>query len=205
MNKEIANILINLKAVHISPNDFFTWTSGIKSPIYCDNRKIISFPDQRNFVVESFVNKIKEEYPEVELIAGTATAGIPWASFIAQSMDLPMVYIRSSIREHGLKSAIEGQTEPKQKVLLIEDLISTGKSSLQAADYIINADLQLLSVLSIFSYDLPIAKDNFLQHNVNYSSLCTLPKLLEFALESDYLNKDQVNTVLEWIKNVTLN
>ena len=152
-------ILIDTKAVHINTEELFTWTSGIKSPIYCNNRLLISYPEYRNFIVSEFIKVIKTDFPETQILAGTATAGIPWAAFIAHEMNLPMIYIRSKAKGHGLKSALEGDFKPNQNTLIIEDLISTGKSSKTALDHAINDGLIVKGVLALFSYNLKKSKE----------------------------------------------
>src|SRR5690606_27172177 len=184
--------------VHLSPDTPFIWTSGIKSPIYCDNRKIISHPEFRNQITSFFISLIKKKYPEVSLIAGTATAGIPWASFIATRLGLPMIYIRSSSKGHGLKNALEGDFHFGQKTLIIEDLISTGKSSLAACREAQAAGLEVLSVLSIFNYSLSLAENEFISHNIKYDSLCGFEALLKTALEDRYINQKQLETIKRW-------
>lgn len=196
----VANALLTTKAVHIKPdpNEFFTWTSGKRSPIYCDNRTLISYPHYRELITQSFCQLIKEKYKSVELIAGTATAGIPWASWIASELNLPMVYIRSKPKGHGLKSAIEGQSQEGQKTLIVEDLISTGKSSIEAFEHAKSAKLDVLAVLSIFNYGFSLAKENFESYSLKNESLCNLSELLEYARESSILNEKEVQTVLSW-------
>jgi len=205
MGSEIAKILLEIQAVHLSPDDFFTWTSGIKSPIYCDNRKIISYPAQREIVVNEYINHIKENHPNVEVIAGTATAGIPWASFIAQKMDLPLIYVRSSIKAHGLNNAIEGHYQEGQKVILIEDLISTGKSSIKAGLDLRAVKLDLLSVVSIFNYGFELAKDQFQKNTMNYHSLSDLDAMLEFARAKNLLSEQQIAIIKAWKTSIVIN
>jgi orotate phosphoribosyltransferase len=202
MKKEIAKILLEIKAVHLQPNNFFTWTSGIKSPIYCDNRQIISFPSLRKKVVASFIQLIKEQYHEVEVIAGTATAGIPWAAWIADELGLPMIYIRSNSKGHGLQNSLEGKYSAGQKVLVIEDLISTGKSSIQAAIDAKDNELDVLAVLSIFNYGFYKALKAFQEADIPFSSLCSLSDMLKLSLEENLLSSDQVDIIKEWKKTV---
>ncbi len=199
MNK-IAKALLDSQAVHIRPTpaEFFTWTSGRRSPIYCDNRQLISYPEYRQTITEHFVRYIKDRYKDVELIAGTATAGIPWAAWIADALNLPMVYIRSKPKGHGLKSAIEGKISAGQKTLIIEDLISTGKSSLEAVEHAKQDELNVLAVLSIFTYEFADADQRFKEANLTKYSLCTLTDLLHHAQEHKLLNESDVKTVLEW-------
>jgi orotate phosphoribosyltransferase len=205
MKHEIAKILLEIKAVNLSPDDFFTWTSGIKSPIYCDNRQIISYPEYRNVVVDKFVNLIKDQYSNAEVIAGTATAGIPWAAWIADKLNLPMIYIRGSAKGHGLKNAIEGKVDKGQKVVLIEDLISTGKSSVAAAKEIQNDELELLTTLSIFTYGLDLSKEKFAVDNLTFTSLCDIDALLEYAGEENLLTDEQIAIIKEWKNTIKLN
>lgn len=198
MTNEIAKILLEIKAVHLNPDDFFTWTSGIKSPIYCDNRQIISYPEYRNQIVQNFVSYIQDKHSEADLIAGTSTAGIPWAAWIADKLNLPMIYIRSGSKGHGLKNAIEGKITQGQKTLVIEDLISTGKSSIQAANEVKEAGLNLLEIVSIFNYDFSKAKEAFNLAKMEYHSLCTLPEMLHFALQESLLTQSQIDIINEW-------
>lgn len=198
----IAAILLKLKAVHLSPDNFFTWTSGLKSPIYCDNRKIISHIDYREFIVDSFVDQLKLQ--DIDVIAGTATAGISWAAWIAQKMQKPMIYIRSGAKGHGLKNAIEGELTAKSKVAVIEDLISTGKSSIAAAKEVINSDAQVVEVKSIFEYGFAGTKESFNQNKISYSSLCTLEELLQYAKDNDLLSKEQIEIIVQWKENIKM-
>ena len=161
MSKRVSEILLDIEAVKIQPNDPFTWASGIKSPIYCDNRKTIGFPKERKELITLFIEKIKENYSDVEVIAGTATAGIPHAAFLAAGLDLPMVYVRGEKKKHGAGKQIEGGDVEGKKVILIEDLFSTGGSSLKAADALKEAGAEVISVMSVFSYELDVLKENF--------------------------------------------
>lgn len=197
---DIAKALLDSKAVHIQPNpqNFFTWTSGKRSPIYCDNRTLISFPKFRQQVNNSFIKVIRKHFSDVELIAGTATAGIPWAAWIADSLNLPMVYIRSHAKGHGLKTAIEGVSSEGQKTLIIEDLISTGKSSIEAYQHAKDAGLNVQAVLSIFTYDFPIANSRFKEIELKKLSLCTLESLLIHAKDSKLLDAKDVLVVENW-------
>ena len=202
MNK-VANALLKTGAVHIkpAPEDFFTWTSGKRSPIYCDNRVLIAFPQYRKIITEEFVKILKKKHPQTELIAGTATAGIPWAAWLADELELPMVYIRSKPKGHGMQTAIEGKCGAGQKTVIIEDLISTGKSSIESYKHCLGEQLEVQGVLSIFSYDLPIADIKFKQSQLEKTSLCTLNQLLEYAKSEHLLNERDVGTVCEWRLN----
>ena len=202
MNK-IANSLLNCEAIHIKPNekDYFTWTSGKRSPIYCDNRQLISYPEHRKMIVLEFVKYIKKNYNHVDIIAGTATAGIPWAAWIADELNLNMVYIRSKPKGHGLKSAIEGKITEGQTVLIIEDLISTGKSSIEAINHAKDDKLNVLGVLSIFNYEFKESIETFKVANTSFHSLCNLDQLTTEANAQNLISAEEVDYVLEWKKS----
>jgi orotate phosphoribosyltransferase len=197
---QVAKILLKEKAVFLRPDDMFTWTSGIKSPVYCDNRLLISAVESREFIIKSFVEAIKPM--NVNLISGTATAGIPWAAWIAHEMKLPLVYVRSSSKDHGRQNAIEGASSPGQKTVLIEDLISTGKSSIAAADKLKEAGVEVLSVMSIFTYNFSQALDVFKNAGYTTSSLSNFEILAKVAYDDKMLNEAALNQVLDWRKNV---
>ncbi len=186
--KEIVKELLRIQAIHLSPENPFTWTSGIKSPIYCDNRQIISHVVTRKLVIDCFVDKLKESHPDVEVIAGTATAGIPHAAWIADRMKLPMIYVRGSSKGHGLQNKIEGKLTSGSKVVIIEDLISTGKSAIEATLAVQAAGGEVLEVVSIFSYGLQKAFDSFRQNNIKFSSLTNVEHLLQVAQEQELIN-----------------
>lgn len=197
----ISDILLEIKAVRLEPVNQFTWTSGIKSPIYCDNRQIISYPSHRKLITERFCERIKN-LGEVDLIAGTATAGIPWASWIADKMELPMVYVRGGSKGHGLKNAIEGNFQSGQKAVVIEDLISTGKSSIEAVSKLQEAGVQVLEVQSIFNYEFEAAKKNFQEATVAFHSLAGLEDLLTRAQAKGLLSTEQIGIIREWKQNI---
>lgn len=196
----VAQILLKEKAVFLRPEEPFTWTSGIKSPVYCDNRLLISTVESREVIIKAFAAKAKEI--GVDVIAGTATAGIPWAAWIAQELRLPLVYVRSSSKDHGRQNAIEGATKPGQKTVLIEDLISTGKSSIAAAKKLEEAQVSVKSILSIFTYDFAQAREIFETNNLNFSSLSNFEVLAKVAYDNKMLNEAALNQVLEWRKSV---
>lgn len=198
----IAELLLKEKAVFLRPEDPFTWTSGIKSPIYCDNRILISAVESRTRVIRSFCEKIKSY--KADYVAGTATAGIPWAAWIADHMNLPLVYVRSSSKEHGRQNAIEGRIPEGARAILIEDLISTGKSSVAAAQRLQEQKVQVEAVLSIFSYNLPVAQRAFQDAQLKFDSLSTFEVLAQVAYDQKMLNEASLNQVLEWRKSVTL-
>jgi len=201
MNAEIiAELLLKEKAVFLSPDKPFTWTSGIKAPIYCDNRLLISSVESRKIITKYFCEIISVLAPEV--IAGTATAGIPWASFIAYELKLPLIYVRSSSKEHGRENAIEGRFEKGSKVVLIEDLISTGKSSVEAAKKLSEADLLVTKILSIFSYELPKATETFSEHKLTYQSLSNFDSLANVAFKKGQFDQKTLNDLISWRKGI---
>lgn len=197
---KIARILLDIKAVALSPSDPFVWTSGLKSPIYCDNRLIMSYPKERLIVEQAFVALINERFPDVDVIAGTATAGIPHASMIAQLMNKPMIYVRSDAKKHGKKNAIEGVIEKGQKVLMIEDLISTGKSVIQAANFVNDAGGKVIGCCAIFNYLLPIGQVAFSKVNYPLFTLTNYDVLVQEAVRSDEL-KEFKDILASWRKD----
>lgn len=198
--RTIAQILLKEKAVFLRPHEPFTWTSGIKSPVYCDNRLLFSTVESRETIVRAFVEKVKAL--KVDVIAGTATAGIPWAAFIAQELRLPLIYVRSSAKEHGRQNAIEGQAPAGARTVLIEDLISTGKSSIAAADRLKEANLQVEKILSIFSYGFPQAEAAFDQAHLPFESLSTFEVLAKTAYDEKQFDAQTLDQVLAWRKGV---
>lgn len=199
-SEQVARILLEEKAVFLRPEEPFTWTSGIKSPVYCDNRLLISAVTSRETILDAFVEKIRPLNPQV--IAGTATAGIPWAAWIAMKMELPLIYVRSSSKEHGRQNAIEGRALTGSRAVLIEDLISTGKSSIAAAQKLQEAKIEVLEVLSIFSYDFSQMREVFANASLKQSSLSTFDVLAHVAFEDKRLDENALNAVLEWRKGV---
>jgi len=200
----IAQSLLDEKAVFLRPEEPFTWTSGIKSPIYCDNRMLISAPQARSLIVEQFVKLIQEQKLLPEIIAGTATAGIPWAAWIADRLHLPMVYVRSSAKDHGRKNLIEGKITPSNRVILIEDLISTGKSSLAAAQNLEDNQMKVLAVLGLFHYNFPMTHKTFSHEGLPVHALCTLDQLLEFASTTKKISEEQRKDILSWRQNTQI-
>ena len=180
LERKLAKDLLAIQAVALRPNDYFTWTSGIKSPIYCDNRITMSYPSIRREIAAGMVEVIKEKYPAVEVIAGTATAGIPHAAWVSELLDLPMIYVRDSAKKHGKTNQIEGRVLEGQKVVIIEDLISTGLSSLKVAKALREAGAEVLGVVAIFSYELTKAHEDFSQAGVEYIHQEDVEKLLEW-------------------------
>ncbi|GGZ99095.1 orotate phosphoribosyltransferase [Ignatzschineria ureiclastica] len=198
---KVAEALLSIDAVSLSPNDPFTWASGLKSPIYCDNRLIVSHPEVRKFISKNLIKLIQENFPEVEVIAGTATAGIPHASWVSAVLEKPMVYVRSSPKKHGRGNMIEGIIKPGQKVVIVEDLISTGGSSLTCADALKEAGAEVIGVAAIFSYDLPIAAENFGKAGLHYATLSNYPALLETALSKNIISEEERVALTEWNKD----
>lgn len=199
--KNIAKDLLQIEAVFLSPNEPFTWASGLKSPIYCDNRITMSYPVVRTEIAKGLAEKIKETYPDVQVIAGTATAGIPHAAWVADLLNLPMVYIRSKAKDHGKGNQIEGRIFKGQKMVIIEDLISTGGSVLEAADAAEREGADVLGVAAIFTYELPKGKAKFAETNRELVTLTNYSTLLEAALESNYIEESDVTLLQNWKKD----
>lgn len=202
LERTIAKHLLDIEAVALRPNDYFTWTSGIKSPIYCDNRITMSYPKIRREIAAGMSKVIKEKFPEVEVVAGTATAGIPHAAWVSEVLDLPMIYVRDSAKKHGKTNQIEGRLLEGQKVVIIEDLISTGLSSLKVAKALEEAGAKVLGVVAIFSYELKKAQDAFAIDNVVYYTLTNYNFLIEEAVASNYIKQEDVEKLLEWRNNL---
>ena len=201
-SSEIAKTLLDIKAIFLRPDDMFTWASGIKSPIYCDNRITLSYPQARNLIKSAFVDIIKTKYPNAEYIAGVATAGIPHATLIADALGLPMVYVRSSSKEHGRSNQIEGSIPAGSKVVVIEDLISTGGSSLSAVKALQESDIDVLGMVAIFTYGLKKAQENFAQAGISLDTLSDYSTLIQVALENKQISKEQVKILEDWQKNL---
>lgn len=196
--RQIADKLLSIGAVALRPHQPFTWTSGIKSPIYCDNRLTMSFPEIRDLIAASFAAVISEQYPEAEVVAGTATAGIPHAAFTAQKLGLPMAYVRDKAKGHGKENQIEGLIKPGQKVIVIEDLISTGGSSIKAAQAISDAGAEPLAVLAIFSYQLDKAVQAFAEAGVKLQTLSSYSALIEVAAEQGVIKPEDLALLKSW-------
>ncbi|GGN96389.1 orotate phosphoribosyltransferase [Saccharibacillus kuerlensis] len=198
---KIAADLLQIGAVALSPDEPFTWTSGIKSPIYCDNRLTMAYPEVRERIAEGFAELIRSQYPDAEVIAGTATAGIPHAAWVAQKLNLPMAYIRDKAKGHGKQNQIEGLIKPGQKVVVIEDLISTGGSSLKAALAVREVGAEPLAVLAIFSYQLDRAVQAFAEENVPLVTLSNYTALMQTALQLGTIQESQVELLQSWRKD----
>lgn len=198
---EIASDLLQIKAVTLRPKDPFTWSSGMKSPIYCDNRITMSSPEIRNKIAEGFVAIIKKNYPDVQVIGGTSTAGIPHAAWVSQKLELPMIYIRDKAKGHGKENVIEGLLNSGQRVIVIEDLISTGGSSLKAAQAVNQAGGQVLAVVAIFTYELDRAADAFRESGIPLYTLSNYSALLQVAEQSGLVQEDELVLLKSWGNN----
>ena len=197
----ISEHLLQIKAIKLSVKKPFTWASGIKSPIYCDNRITLSYPRARTFIRQEFVKIIQEEFNSIDVIAGVATGGIAQGALVAQDLDLPFVYIRTAQKSHGMENQIEGIVNPGNNVLVIEDLVSTGKSSLNAVKALKDADCNVKGMLAIFSYKLDIAEENFKKDKCLLYTLSDYPTLIKAAAESNYIQDTEIDTLRKWQKD----
>ncbi len=195
---EVTKKLVQINTIKIQPSTPFTWASGWKAPIYCDNRKILSFPEARTFIRDQFVKLIREKYPEAEVIAGVATGAIAHGVLVAEELGLPFVYVRAKPKGHGLENLIEGDLKAGQKVVVIEDLVSTGISSLKAAEAISNFGGDVLGMMAIFTYNFPIAKENFEKQGIELTTLSKYQTLLEVALESGDIKESEIDSLNQW-------
>ena len=198
--KEIAKDLLKIKAVKLSPDKPFTWASGIKSPIYCDNRLTISYPEIRKQIAQGLAAQIKAEFPDIEVIGGVATAGIPHAAWVADELGLPLIYVRSKPKDHGCGKQIEGVLPAHAKTVLIDDLLSTGGSVLKAVKAAQNEGADVIGVGAIFSCQLPAVSANFKQAGLSFTTLTNYSELLETATEENYIAEDQLETLKKWRK-----
>lgn len=198
MRRKAAECLLKTEAVFFRPDDPFTWASGIKSPIYCDNRLVLSDPQSRETIEEGLIALIRSEYPEAEALFGTATAGIAHAAIAAHEMGLPMGYVRSSAKDHGRGSRIEGRVLPGQKVVVVEDLISTGGSVISAAKALEEAGAEVLGVVCIFSYNLNKSREAFAEANLEYKSLTDFDAACEAAAETGYIQSADIDRLMEF-------
>ena len=198
LEERVAKALFDVKAVKINVNEPFTFASGIKSPIYCDNRFVLGFSDERDVIVDGFIQAIDSD---VDVIVGVATAGIPWASFIADRMKKPLAYVRNKPKDHGAGKQIEGAEVKGKKVVVIEDLITTGKSSLIAVDVLQKEGVADMEVKSIFTYGFDAAKENYDKFNCKFSSLSNFNVLINLLKNTDYLTKEEAEIALEWSKS----
>lgn len=198
MRKLIAGRLLEIEAVTLKPSEPFTWASGLKSPIYCDNRLTLSFPSIRREIATGLKELILEKFPEVELVAGTATAGIPHAAWVSELLDLPMCYVRSKAKGHGKGNQIEGKASSGQKVVVVEDLISTGGSVITAVEALREAGCEVLGVVSIFTYELPKGKELLTDAKISAYSLTDFSTLIEVAKAKGYIGEEDLASLTDW-------
>jgi orotate phosphoribosyltransferase len=196
--KAVAEKLLQVSAVTLRPQEPFTWASGWKSPIYCDNRKILSFTHIREFVKSEMCNVIFDKFPDANLLAGVSTAGIAWGALAADQLKLPFVYVRPKPKEHGMGNQVEGYFEKGQKTVVVEDLVSTGKSSLQVVDALRAAGLEVLGMVSIFTYGFEVAKEAFQKAGVPYYPLTNYQTLIQLAIEKGIVTQEQESVLLKW-------
>ncbi|KYD07219.1 orotate phosphoribosyltransferase [Saccharococcus caldoxylosilyticus] len=201
MKKEIATHLLEIGAVSLEPNEPFTWSSGLKSPIYCDNRLTLAYPHVRSAIADGLAALIHTHFPDAEVIAGTATAGIPHAAWVSERLNLPMCYVRSQAKGHGKGKQIEGKVEKGQKVVVVEDLISTGGSSLKAVRSLKEAGCNVFGVVAIFTYGLEKAKQAFAEENVSIYTLTDYDTLIETAVALGFVTGQDLATLRKWREN----
>jgi orotate phosphoribosyltransferase len=199
--KIIAEKLLEAGAVKLNPYEPFTWASGWKSPIYCDNRKALSFPFIRDFIKSELCNVIFEQFEEAEVVAGVATAGIAWGAMAADQLKLPFIYVRSKPKDHGLGNQIEGALDEGKKIIVVEDLISTGKSSLQAAEALRERNAEVVGMVSIFNYGFDVSEEAFKKAGIPFESLTNYAALLELAKEKNFISEETEQLLLSWRTN----
>ena len=202
--RNVAKKLLEIHAIKLNVETPFTWASGWKSPIYCDNRLSLSYPEVRTYIKQQLADTINVNFPEVEAIAGVATAGIPQGALVAEELGVPFIYVRSKPKGHGMENMIEGKITEGQKVVVIEDLVSTGGSSLKAVEALEATNFLVLGMLSIFTYGFPIAEENFKNAGVQLISLSNYNHLIEEALNLDYVNESQISTLKQWREDPSL-
>ena len=199
--KIVAKKLLEISAIKLNVENPFSWASGWKSPIYCDNRLSLSYPEVRTYIKNELANTIKENFDEVEALAGVATAGIPQGALVADALNIPFIYVRSKPKGHGMENLIEGKITAGQKVVVIEDLVSTGGSSLKAIEALKKSEFSVLGMVSIFTYGFPIAKENFTKEKVKLISLSSYTELIEEALKLNYVTQEQISDLKKWREN----
>ena len=199
--KKTAEVLLQINAIKLNPKNPFTWASGWKSPIYCDNRLVLSFPVVRNFVKEEIAKNIENEFGKPDVIAGVATGAIGIGALVAEYLGLPFVYVRPEAKKHGRQNQIEGYIEKGQNVVVVEDLISTGKSSLVAVDALKTAEVNVKGMVAIFTYGFEVSKENFKANNVNLFTLSNYESLLEQALDTNFISQNEVDVLSKWNSN----
>ena len=199
--KKTAEVLLQINAIKLNPSDPFSWASGWKSPIYCDNRLVLSFPAVRNYIKEEIAKNIEIKFGKPDVIAGVATGAIGIGALVAEYLGLPFVYVRPEAKKHGRQNQIEGFIEKGQNVVVVEDLISTGKSSLVAVDALKAAEVNVKGMVAIFTYGFDVSKENFKTNNVNLFTLSNYESLLEQALDTNFINKSEVDVLSKWNSN----
>ena len=199
--KETCKLLLQINAIKLNPKNPFTWASGWKSPIYCDNRIILSFPDVREKICYFLSQQIKKSYEDYDVIAGVATGAIGIGMLVANQLNKPFIYVRANRKKHGRKNSIEGFYKKSQKVVVIEDLISTGNSSLEACKSIISENLKIKGLISIFNYNFEISKLNFESKKILYSSLCSYNYLIDYAVKNNYVSDVELTQLIKWRNN----
>ncbi|HKK82119.1 MAG TPA: orotate phosphoribosyltransferase [Prolixibacteraceae bacterium] len=198
---EVTKRLLEINTIKVQPSNPFTWASGWLSPIYCDNRKILSYPQTRDFIRDEFIRVIEKQYPDVEVIAGVATGAIAHGALVAEKMGLPFVYVRSKPKDHGLENLIEGDLKPEQKIVIIEDLVSTGGSSLKAAEALTNFGGDVLGMVAIFTYNFPVASQNFEKEGIELTTLSNYQTLIHHALEVGEIKEKDIEKLQSWREN----
>ena len=198
IEQKVAEFLLQIKAIKLQPNNPFTWASGWKSPIYCDNRITLSHPSIRTYIRQKLTSLVQEEFGSVSIVAGVATAGIPQGVLVAQELGLPFIYVRSKAKEHGTGSLIEGEFSPGQRVVVVEDLISTGKSSLQAVNALREAGCEVAGLVSIFNYGFDAAEENFKQAKCRFVTLSNYNALIEYAAKHNYVSAADLKLLVKW-------
>ncbi|SMO87379.1 orotate phosphoribosyltransferase [Saccharicrinis carchari] len=200
-SEKIAEQLLQIKAIKLQPTNPFTWASGWHSPIYCDNRKTLSYPDVRNYIKLQFVDMVNKLYPQADVIAGVATGAIAQGALVADVLKKPFVYIRSSAKGHGMENLIEGDITPGSKVVVVEDLISTGGSSLKAVEELRKAGCEVLGMVAIFTYGFKTAEENFSKKAVKLNTLSSYQALIQVAAATGYVSEEDVKTLSNWRLN----
>ncbi len=198
LERLLAEKLLKISAIQLQPEMPFTWASGWNSPIYTDNRKTLSYPEVRTFIKTELCRLIMENFPEADAVAGVATGAIAQGALVADQMGLPYVYVRSTPKDHGLENLIEGTLKPGQKVIVIEDLISTGKSSLKAVQAIRNAGCEVVGMVALFTYGFPLAEENFVKEGVKLITLSDYNAMLDVALNTNYISEKDLGTLRRW-------
>ncbi len=197
----VAEKLLQINAIKLNPHEPYTWASGWKSPIYCDNRKILSYPYIRDFIKSELCNVVFEQFPDADMVAGVATAGISWGAMVADQLKLPFIYVRPKAKEHGLGNQIEGDISQGKRVVVIEDLISTGMSSLKVVDVLKNSGVEIEGMVSIFNYGFPQAVQAFQEKSVTWKSLTNYPVLLQLAKGKGIIDSSREEILLKWQEN----